>query len=244
MKVYKIVIADDDLSSRTLLKHFIDLFPEYELVGDAQSGLEFIKLVQQADPDIVLVDINMPGLSGVEAIKECKKFKRLNPMQVIFTTGYSDFAVEAFDVSAIDYVIKPIERTRLLQALEKAKKMMDFEQNALNELPTSDYKVSFKSNNAMLYIQLKDILFFEKEARKTILHLKNERYEISESLKELSSRLPNIFFKTHKSYLVHLNKISSIEASGETYLAYFSQTNKKAFISKLKISEVQKYFTE
>jgi two-component system, LytTR family, response regulator len=243
MNELTVVVADDDLSSRTILKHFIDFLPGYQFINEAVDGDELVELLLKEKPDIALVDINMPGLNGVEAVKLCKKF--FPAMQVIFTTGYDNFAVDAFNISAIDYIIKPIERTRLFLALEKAKQSLDlFNHTPQNTLQKQSSRLSIKSYNTLLYLIIDDIIYIEKEARKTMLHTTHNCFETTESLQELEGKLPDYFFKTHRSFLVNLKKISRIEPSGETYLAFFSQIETPAHISKLKIQEVQSLITK
>jgi two-component system, LytTR family, response regulator len=236
MEKIRIVIADDDSSSRLLLNHTIKLFSDFEIIGETGNGEELYQLVIEQKPDIALVDINMPGLTGVEAVKICKEV--LPSLQVIFTTGYEEFAVEAFNLSVVDYIVKPIERTRLFIALDKAKKSLQLEKTIAQKSKQYN-KLSIKSNNSYLYLTIDDILYVEKEGRKTILHTKSERFETTESLLDFEELLPDFFFKTHRSYLVNLTKIIKIEPSGETYLACFANSTKNAYISKLKISEVQ-----
>lgn len=234
MEKFKIIIADDDRSSRTILSHFIHLLSEYQVIEEVSSGEELIQLVIAQRPEIVLADINMPGMNGVEAVKICKE--RFPGLQVIFTTGHDEFAVEAFNISAADYIVKPIERTRLFMALEKAKKLVQLYRNA--DQKKNRNKLAIKSNNTFLYLSVDEILYIEKGGRKTILHTANSQFETSESLQELEGKLPAHFYKTHRSYLVNLKKIIKIESSGETYLSYFTGTEKVAYISKLKINEV------
>ncbi|WP_111645730.1 LytR/AlgR family response regulator transcription factor [Paranoxybacillus vitaminiphilus] len=238
METLTVLIADDDAVSRSLLRHFINLLPQYQVVGEAASGEEFIQLVMREKPDIVLVDIHMPDLNGLEAVKSCKEI--LPTLQVIFTTGYDEFAVEAFNISAVDYIVKPIERTRLFSALEKARTFIRLLRESKYSSETNqNKKIGIKSQNAFLFLPMKDILFIEKEGRKTVIHTCDERYETNESLQELSAKLDDYFYKTHRSFLVNLKKVVKIESVGETFLAHFSNSNKVAHISKLKINEVQ-----
>lgn len=235
MKELKVIIAEDDLPSKTLLYHFIDLLPDYKVVGEATNGQELLQLVKEEKPDIVLVDILMPGMNGMEAAKVCKQL--LPSIQVIFITGSDKFAVEAFTLSAVDYIVKPIENARLFVALEKAKQSLQLQEH-IDAKPNYNYKLVIKSNNTFIYLVFDDILFIEKEGRKTILHTEKDRFETLESLQELEERLPDFFYKSHRSYLVNLRKIEKIEPSGESYLAYFGVPDKTAYISKLKINEV------
>jgi two-component system, LytTR family, response regulator len=237
MEEIKILIADDDLPSKTLLSLFIQLLPEYKVVGEAASGIELIQMVAEKRPDIILVDIHMPGINGVEAAKTCKQI--LPSLQVIFTTGSDEFAVEAFNISAVDYIVKPIEKVRLFIALEKAKQTLQL-RDRREAKPFNKNKLAIKSQHAFLYILIEDILYIEKEGRKTILHTENDRFETMESLQEIEERLPEFFYKTHRSYLVNLRKIIKIGSFGETYIAKFAKTEKTAYISKLKINDVQR----
>lgn len=236
MEHLTVVIADDDVSSRTILRHFIQLYSGFYLVGEASNGDELIEVVLKEKPDIVLVDIDMPKLNGIEAVKSCKEFSP--SLQVIFTTGHDEFALQAFNISATDYLIKPIERIRLLSALEKAKRLLEYSKLTIDK-PSQDQKITVKSYNTMLYLLLDDILFIEIEARKTVIHTANKQFETTETMQDFSDKLPGYFYKTHRSFLVNLKKIRRIESSGETFLAFFSGTNKQAYISKLKIQEVQ-----
>jgi two-component system, LytTR family, response regulator len=237
MEKMKIMIADDDAYSRNLLIQLIQKLPEYEVVGEAANGEELILLFTMAKPDIVLVDINMPYVNGVEAARACKEITPY--LQVIFTTGSDEYAVEAFNIAATDYIVKPVEKIRLFIALEKAKRAIQLHKSYI-QLPDkkTPTKLSIKANNTILYIPLMDILYLEKKGRKTMIHTANQIYETKDTLQDLQARLPDYFYKTHRSYLVNIHKIYKIVPSGETYLTHFSCSEKNAHISRLKINEV------
>lgn len=119
----KVLIAEDDLTSRKLLRHFISGLPNVEIVGEVTNGEELIRCTVTEKPDLALVDIGMPLLNGMEAIKSCKKL--LPALQVIFITGCDQFALEAFSIRAIDYILKPIEKDRFYDALERASRALN-----------------------------------------------------------------------------------------------------------------------
>ncbi|WP_025727345.1 LytR/AlgR family response regulator transcription factor [Heyndrickxia ginsengihumi] len=240
MQPLKIVIADDDASARATLKHFIDLCNGYDLIGEVDSREKFIEAIIKEKPNIALVELNILGINGMEAIKSCKD---IHPsLQIIFITENDQFAVEAFNISAVDYILKPIERTRFYMALEKARKSLNIF-NMMNDYRVNEKTIVVKSYNRLLFLSVNDILFVEKQARKTVFHTCNNQYETTKSLREIEKSLPGYFFKTHRSFLVNLHKVIRIESFGETYLAYFSQSTKVAHISKLKIREVQAYMS-
>ncbi|MBM6618647.1 LytR/AlgR family response regulator transcription factor [Bacillus suaedaesalsae] len=240
MEKLKIVIADDESTSRILLHHFIKLLPDFEIIDEAKNGEELINTVIKVKPDIVLVDINMPGFNGLEAVKICKGL--LPTLQVIFTTGYNEYAVDAFNISATDYVTKPIDRTRLSEALGKAK--INFQTLKSQHANQIDKKITIKSGQTFLYINLEDILFIEKEGRKTVIHTRNQKVESNDPLHEFENKLHTFFYKTHRSYLVNLKQVTMIEAFGESYIAHFTNSNKTAQISRLKLTNVQQLLTE
>ncbi|EMT45465.1 LytR/AlgR family response regulator transcription factor [Anoxybacillus flavithermus] len=234
MNLLKVVIADDHDSSRKLLRHFVGLLPHYQVVGEATNGEELVQLIVAEKPDIALVDIHMPNLDGMEAIKSCKQL--FPTLQVVFTTGCENFAVEAFNVAAVDYIVKPIEPPRLFSALEKARKLIQMYGAAEQKKAK---RLDIKLYNSILFLPMEEILFIEKESRKTVIHTSDEKYETNEPLSELAERLEPFFLKTHRSYVINLKKVIKIEAVGETYWARFACCDKVAYISKLKINEVQ-----
>jgi two-component system, LytTR family, response regulator len=233
MEKTTVILADDDDSSRLLLSKFIEALADFEVIGEASNGAELVDIVMKKQPDIALVDIHMPTLNGVEAVRVCQEVN--SHLQVIFTTGSVDFAVDAFNVSAIDYIVKPIERIRLYMALEKAKKAIQLENNLNKEALN---KIAIKSNNSFIYLSIEDIFFIEKEGRKCIIHTTNNQFETTQSLQELEEQLPFYFYKSHRSYLINIRKVEKIAPFGETFLAYFDSEKKVAHISKLKINDV------
>ncbi|PLR78199.1 DNA-binding response regulator [Bacillus sp. V3-13] len=242
MNQFNVAIADDDATARDILNHYIELVPDFKIIGEATDGEKLIPLVLTKKPDIIIVDIDMPGLNGLEAVKSLKEL--FPTLAVIFTTGHTEFAVEAFEISATDYVIKPIDTTRFFKALEKAKKLVQMQKDVSTISSDSEKKLAIRTMNAHLYLPMEDILFIEKEGRKTVIYTDYDRFETNESLQELEGRLQPFFFKTHRSFLVNLKKIIKIEVMGESYSAHFSNFNKTAHISKLKINEVQNYFKQ
>lgn len=133
----KVVIADDHEPSRKIIRRFLEPIDQLCIVGEASNGEELIKKIADNNPNLVLVDINMPKLNGLHAIKECIK---LNPqLKVIFITGHVEYAVEAFDISAVDYIVKPIERNRLIVAIDKARDILKMNHELTEALNQKEY---------------------------------------------------------------------------------------------------------
>ncbi|WP_332695490.1 LytR/AlgR family response regulator transcription factor [Halalkalibacter lacteus] len=242
MTVYNIVIADDNEDSREILTSFLSYMPDVKVVSQVKDGKELFELVskQEIEIDLVLADIGMPNLNGMEAIKLCTKF--IPNLKFIFITGYNEYAVEAFNISAIDYVVKPIEQQRLFEAIQKAFNLINLENDCKKKgLNNNQNKLILRKGRSTFYIPINAIYFIEKSGKETVIHTKNETYTTLESLKTLSENISHpAFFQTHRSYIVNLNHVRCVETIGKTYLAYFDNYPETAHISKLKISEVQK----
>ncbi|MDM5328670.1 LytTR family DNA-binding domain-containing protein [Neobacillus sp. CF12] len=233
----KVLIAEDNAPSRKLLKHLIKSVPNYQFVGEAVNGEDLINKVMMEKPDIVLVDINMPLLNGMEAVKSCKKI--LPTLQVIFITGHDEYALEAFGVNAIDYIVKPIERGRLYSALERA---AAFAKQTGTVPPSAPVKkdLMIKQRNQYSFIPLDEIIFIERADRKSVIHMVNQKIELNEALTDLEEILDSRFVGSHRSYIINLQYLTKIEAAGQTYHAYFKNYEETAKVSKNKLAELQK----
>ncbi|MDQ0246295.1 two-component system LytT family response regulator [Bacillus fengqiuensis] len=228
------LIAEDDAASRKLLKHFIGNLPNFKVVGEAANGEELIQYVMKEKPDVALVDIGMPLLNGMEAVKSCKEF--LPSLQVIFITGHDDYAVEAFNVRAVDYILKPIERNRLYAALERAVQALT--SNADKEM-TFKKDLMIKQQKAITFIPLDEILFIERMDRKTVIHTINQKFETNEALTSFEDTLDSRFMASHRSYIINLDFLTKIEKVGQMYKGYFKNYNETAKVSKHKLAELQ-----
>ncbi|WML58054.1 LytTR family DNA-binding domain-containing protein [Neobacillus sp. PS2-9] len=232
----RILIAEDNASSRKLLKHLIKHIPNYQIVGEAVNGEDLINKVMIEKPDIALVDINMPLLNGMEAVKSCKKI--VPSLQVIFITGHDEYALEAFAVHAIDYIIKPIERDRLYSALERASSLKN--QDVMIQQPRVKKEIIVKQHHSTTFIPLDDILFIERVDRKSVIHMLDQKIEMNETLTNLEDLLDSRFVVSHRSYIINLQYLIKIEAVGQMYIAYFKNHNETAKVSKHKVTELQK----
>jgi len=233
----RIIISDDDTTTRILIRQFIEKLPYVTVVAEAANGEELVDFIIRERPHLVLADIKMPELNGMNAIKECLK---LQPkLKFIFVTCYDEFAVEAFNIKAVDYVVKPILRLRLYEAIERAKSLIELEMNSdANIIHKSKQKIQVKINKSTYLISNDDILFIEKLGRKSAIHTVNQN--VLETYDDIEGFQKIDLVKTHRSYLVNLSKISKITKTGETYQAYFGDYTKTAHIAKSKINDIQR----
>ncbi|MCM3619048.1 LytTR family DNA-binding domain-containing protein [Sutcliffiella horikoshii] len=240
MKPINIVIVDDNQDSLEILEIFIRELKEFKILDTCRTGEELIDSVMKNQVDLVIADINMPKKNGIVAIKECLVFSP--DLRFIFVTGYNEFAVEAFAISAVDYIVKPIEKIRLYKALERAKNQLLTERDS--EEKASNKRLSVRSNSSFYYIPFEDIIFIEKSAKKCIIYTTSQAVETYENISDIYKQLDQRFYRTHRSYIVNLRMISHITPKNETYFAYFTNLEKYAHISKLKINEVQELLAQ
>ncbi|PGY11938.1 LytTR family DNA-binding domain-containing protein [Bacillus sp. AFS031507] len=232
----RILIAEDNPASRKLLKHLVKHVPNYQIVGEAVNGEDLIKKVMMEKPDLVLVDINMPLLNGMEAVKSCKKI--VPSLQVIFITGHDEYALEAFGVNAIDYIVKPVERERLYAALDRAATLKN--KNVTIQQSSIKKDLMIKQQNHYSFIPLDEIIFIEKADRKSVIHTMDQKIEFNEALTNLEEILDSRFVASHRSYIINLQHLSKIEVAGQTYKAHFKNYVETARVSKQKLTELQK----
>ena len=147
MKEFKTLVIDDERLAREELKRILSEYPEINIVGEAQNGDEGIEKIQELDPDLIFLDVSMPGLTGFEMLNKLEEIPH-----VIFVTAYDEFALDAFDVHAVDYILKPIDSSRLNDALEQLKYRV--EQEFESEAPKINRKervLSLEDNVCLLY---------------------------------------------------------------------------------------------
>jgi two-component system, LytTR family, response regulator len=243
MDRYKVILVDDNQDSLEIINYFLREDPDYQLIGLCQNGEELIENVLLNKPDLIITDINMPKKNGMQAIKECISI--YPHVKFIFVSGYDEYAIEAFEVAAVDYIVKPVEKFRFHQALKKAKSLINLEHGEVEE-HQSDQKInklSIRDLTSTRFIPQTDIYFIEKVGKKCLVYTKAGIYEATQTLGKMLEQLDNHFFQGHRSFIINLQKISQITPQNETFLVSFKGYNQYASISKLKINEVKEKLT-
>jgi two-component system, LytTR family, response regulator len=235
MSPIRVMVVDDNQDSQEILMHFLEQLPDFEIIGTCNNGDELVEQVMKNKPDLLLTDINMPYKNGINAVKECLSF--YPKLKFIFITGYDEYAIEAFNIAAIDYIVKPVEKSRLYKALEKAKNILQFEEHPPQK--TNIKHLPIKDINGTYYVPQDEIYFIEKSGKKCLVYTEDKVYETQESIGKLVGRLNDYFLSAHRSFVINLKKVDYISPQNETYIVYFQGFNKQASISKLKINEVK-----
>jgi two-component system, LytTR family, response regulator LytT len=231
------LIIDDERPARDELAYLLKDFPEINVIGQGKNGLEAVALIKDHAPDLVFLDVQMPGLDGFGVIKKLVERKVRMPA-IVFATAYDHYAVQAFEVNAVDYVLKPFEKARIAKAIQRAKKMADAHVPAVDRLESlvsllgghlggqagphvtapagaargPHAKLLMKAQARMLLIDAEDMVYAAiQDGTITIFARETEGISNYRTIEELQAALdPDIFWRTHRSYLVNINHIKEV----------------------------------
>lgn len=204
----RVIIVEDELPAREELKYFIRNFEQIEIVSEFDNGLDVLKFIQENIVDVIFLDINIPLLDGMLLAKTINQFK-VKP-KIVFLTAYKEYAVEAFELEAFDYILKPYSEERILSMLNKLIKHKDRDVK-LEDRDVILSKVSLWKNNKLIVVDIKDIYYCEARERETAVFTKDGEYIVKNSITEFEKNVQsNNFFKTHRSYIVNTSKIEEI----------------------------------
>ncbi|MEJ7693588.1 response regulator transcription factor [Daejeonella sp.] len=197
------IIVDDEPLAREVLQDYIREHPELRLLKACRNALEAFEIINEHETDLIFLDIQMPGLTGISFIKSLK-----DPPAVIFVTAYPEHAAESYDLNAVDYLLKPVTSDRFKVAVEKYLKQH------IEQGPKKDYAY-FKVNGRMIKILHKDIIFAQSIKDYVIINTANERFVTHMTMKYLNDLLPaNLFKRVHRSFLVGTAHVTAIGRNG------------------------------
>jgi len=208
----KILIVDDEQLARTRLRQMTEKLPGFEIIAEASNGLNAIKEVNQHQPDIVLMDIRMPGMDGLEAASHIGKLE--SPPAIIFTTAYNDYALQAFNCHAINYLLKPIRQEQLHSALSEATKLNRAQTSALSTKEHEDNEprhVSVRQKGNIILIPTTDIYYFLAEHKYVTIGHKEGLALTEEPLTTLEQQFSSSFIRIHRNALIAIHQIMSLE---------------------------------
>lgn len=213
----KSIIVDDEESARSRLRRLLSAHPGIVVVGEAQDGLEAVQRIEELQPDLLFLDIELPGLTGFEVLQSIPQTVTL-PL-VIFVTGYDQHALAAFEANALAYLLKPVEPERLAQAVERASKLSgvtrDREREQIlrmaRESPRVLRQIVCRKRDRLVLMQPEQIFWFQVEDGIVKAHTGGETFWVNYQLGELEASLPDQqFFRARREVLVNLNRIKEI----------------------------------
>jgi len=216
-----VIIVDDEQLARDELSYLLREVEDLDIIGQGKNGVEAVNLIKETSPDLVFLDVQMPGLDGFGVIKKLLE-KKIPLPNIVFSTAFDQYAVKAFEVSALDYILKPFDKKRIFQAVEKARKTQESEAAPSEKLDTlmklleqqksQTTKILLKANNRLFLVDQKDICFASIEDGVISVVAQNmEGQSNCRTLEELLASLDtNLFWRAHRSYLVNINRIKEV----------------------------------
>jgi DNA-binding LytR/AlgR family response regulator len=241
MGTIRIVVVDDEKLARERVKGFLAKLKDVELVGEAEDGKSAMQVIEVQQPDLIFLDVQMPGQDGFSVVKALK-----DPPHVIFATAFDEYAIKAFEVEALDYLLKPFSQKRVAEAVERVRERIDAGEKYLDVSaaqraaePRKAYAVQIPVHTArkILVLPVDEILWFAVESRLVYAHVDGRAYMTNFTLRELEERLdPEIFFRAHKSRLVNLRQVKEIT---RWFGGRFRLVMKDGEASQVELSRVQ-----
>ncbi len=216
------LIVDDEKPARDELAYLLKSFPEINVVGQGKNGDEAVGLIKEHAPDLVFLDVQMPGLNGFGVIKKLVD-RKLKMPHIVFATAYDNYAVQAFEVNAVDYVLKPFDKGRIAKAIQRAKKMMEAKSSPAERLETlvsqlgtaksaQPVKLLVKTQQRLMLVDADDVVYASiEDGLITVVAKDIEGSSNYRTLEELQASLDSdVFWRPHRSYLVNINHIKEV----------------------------------
>lgn len=238
----KILIVDDEqLARERLQRHIQEIDAGYEIF-EAENGLVAIEQSEKHTPDIVLLDIRMPGMDGIEAANKLSEFS--TPPAIIFTTAYDEYALDAFDAHAVAYLLKPIRKEKLEKALQSAKRLnrVQLQNIQPQEGEAKEQYLSVRIHSGVRKIELDDIFYFQAEQKYVTVKYRDGEVLIEESLKSLESRFSDAFIRIHRNALISKQQLIAIRKDQQgRYLTELKDVDEKIEVSRRHVAVVRKF---
>ena len=215
MKQYKTIVIDDERLAREELKSILSEYTEIDVIDEAQNGDEGIEKIKKHNPDLIFLDVSMPGMTGFDMLK-----KLTDIPHVIFVTAYDEYAIKAFEVNALDYLLKPIDNNRLNEAIEKLRNNdeQDFESSPKNSLERKDRRLTItdrvfiKDGEKCYFVQLSDVRMLESDGNYVKVYFGTSRPLILRSLNSFEDKLdPEHFFRANRKFIINLDWVENVE---------------------------------
>lgn len=207
-----VLIIDDEPLARSLVREYLRNYPDINVLGECGDGFEGSKAINQHKPDLVFLDVQMPKINGFEMLELIDE-----PPAVIFTTAFDEFAIKAFEASAVDYLLKPFTRERFDRAVAQflarhQARTEKPETTALPQLPGQEERVVVKTGSKIRIIPVQEIFYIKADDDYVSIYTADGRYLKSKTLQHFESTLPpKLFVRVHRSYLVHVEQVTRIE---------------------------------
>lgn len=222
MEKIKVLIIDDEPPARNLVKHYLGIFDNIEIAGECENGFEALKAIQEIRPQLIFLDIQMPKITGFELLELIS-----DPPHIIFTTAYDEFAIKAFEMNAVDYLLKPFSASRFQQAVDRAierisDKPTELQQpvkdlrNQLAEAVVEIDRVVARQGSRIVVIPTDTIYYVEAQDDYVMIYSSQGNHLKEKTMKYFEAHLPkNGFIRIHRSHIVNVSQIVSVDLYGK-----------------------------
>lgn len=256
--VLKALIVDDEYPARMELRYQLENFPDVEIIGEATNAREALRLISALDYDVIFLDVQMPGMTGVELVKQ---LKGREPMpKVVFVTAYENYAVPAFELRAVDYLLKPFESQRLAETIQRLREAAGGAEGEGGGAPAQakpageeqgrrQPALSFlmaEKDERQIPVPLSDVVFIFSEGYNVFAQTHADRLLVRYTLQELTERLPpEQFFRSHRSYLVNIFQVKEISPyfNGAYILKMKDKDHSEVIVSRSNVKRMKELFS-
>ncbi len=215
------ILIDDEHLARQMLKEYLADYPDVEIIAECSSGKQAVKTINSLEPDLIFLDVQMPELSGFGVLKKLTKI----PF-VVFSTAYDKYALQAFEVSAVDYLLKPYDRERFNQAMQRELERIQNNDTSIEQLQSlirniqidqaDSRRLWIKENGSLKPIKLKEIDWIEAMDDYACLHVGKANHLVNQTMRELETKLDDqMFMRIHRSTIVNLDSIRELRSMGD-----------------------------
>lgn len=215
----KVIIVDDESAGRQLIKEYLEDYPELVLLTEANNGVDAVKMINEFKPDLVFLDIQMPGMTGFDVLTHLEELP-----QIIFSTAYDQYALKAFEVHAVDYLLKPYTKERFKVAVDRLKlnkgenNVRPLAESLLMDTPKFPERILVQSQNKLVTVALEEVIRIEAYGDYSKLVTENKTYVSNYGISNLEEKLNNtIFIRVHRSSIINLNAVKELNKYTKSY---------------------------
>ena len=232
---YRVLVVDDEPLARQRLKRLLEEHKDFACIAEAGDGQAAVDWLSQFRADLVLLDIQMPGLDGLQAAEKIRSLA--NPPVIVFCTAYDDHALAAFDVDAADYLLKPIRKEDLIRALSRAAERLSRQVAG----PAARTHISARTSQGLVLTPIDDVLFFSADQKYVSMHHADGETLIDDSLKQLEEEFPQRFMRIHRSYLVASDRVQRLENTDDGVILWLRGSDHPLPVSRRHAPGVKKH---
>ncbi|GHN00377.1 DNA-binding response regulator [Cytophagales bacterium WSM2-2] len=240
------VIVDDEKLARELLTEYLEAFPDIELVGEAANGTDAVTLIDKHKPDLLFLDVQMPGMNGFDVLDDI-----VHEPYVVFVTAYDQYAIQAFEKNAVDYLLKPLDLERFKQGVERALKRKKTESGNIEDLlgsmrpprvrGTYESHIFVQKSEKLFSLPVDEILHLEASGDYTIITTKGDQFVSSSGIGKLEELMnPDKFIRVHRSTIVNINYLKEIERHFNGGMVVKMQSGKSFPVSRTYAKQIRK----